>query len=180
MNGRRPLCLNAPSSNRFQNRKFESSIFDSRYSILIPRLRDYPQINSPDPLEGDSDGNMRSILRSPAGTHRDRRRQSRGLRDERLCGAITARFDPCDVLIANTRAIAPGAILSVRPVGVLIMEDNAGEDEKIIAVPSRHTTARYDRIENYTDLPDITVMQIEHFLSHYKDLEPGKWVKIKR
>jgi inorganic pyrophosphatase len=87
--------------------------------------------------------------------------------------------DPCDVLIANTRAIAPGAILSVRPVGVLIMEDNAGEDEKIIAVPSRHTTARYDRIENYTDLPEITVMQIEHFFTHYKDLEPGKWVKIK-
>jgi inorganic pyrophosphatase len=88
--------------------------------------------------------------------------------------------DPCDVLIANTRAIAPGAILSVRPVGVLVMEDNAGEDEKIIAVPSRHTTARYDRIESYTDLPDITVRQIEHFFAHYKDLEPGKWVKIKR
>src|SRR6266851_7868573 len=87
--------------------------------------------------------------------------------------------DPCDVLIANTRAIAPGAILSVRPVGVLIMEDNAGEDEKIIAVPSRHTTARYDRIENYTDLPEITVMQIEHFFTHYKDLEPGKWETIK-
>jgi inorganic pyrophosphatase len=88
--------------------------------------------------------------------------------------------DPCDVLIANTRAIVPGAILSVRPVGVLIMEDNAGEDEKIIAVPSRHTTARYDRVETYTDLPDITVRQIEHFFTHYKDLEPGKWVKIKR
>jgi inorganic pyrophosphatase len=88
--------------------------------------------------------------------------------------------DPCDVLVANTRAIAPGAILSVRPVGVLIMEDNAGEDEKIISVPSRHTTARYDRVESYTDLPDITVMQIEHFFAHYKDLEPGKWVKIKR
>jgi inorganic pyrophosphatase len=88
--------------------------------------------------------------------------------------------DPCDVLIANTRAIVPGAILSVRPVGVLIMEDNAGMDEKIVAVPSRHTTARYDRIETYTDLPEITVRQIEHFFAHYKDLEPGKWVKIKR
>ncbi|WP_019905012.1 inorganic diphosphatase [Methylobacterium sp. 77] len=88
--------------------------------------------------------------------------------------------DPCDVLVANTRAIAPGAIISVRPVGVLVMEDNAGEDEKIIAVPSRHLTMRYDRIENYTDLPDITVQQIQHFFEHYKDLEPGKWVKIKR
>lgn len=86
--------------------------------------------------------------------------------------------DPCDVLVANTRAIAPGAVISVRPVGVLVMEDNAGEDEKIIAVPSRHLTMRYDRIENYTDLPDITIQQIQHFFEHYKDLEPGKWVKI--
>ena len=70
--------------------------------------------------------------------------------------------------------------MSVRPVGVLIMEDNAGEDEKIIAVPSRHLTQRYDRIETYTDLPEITIKQIEHFFEHYKDLEPGKWVKIVR
>ena len=88
--------------------------------------------------------------------------------------------DPCDVLIANTRAIIPGAIMSVRPVGVLLMEDNAGQDEKIVAVPSRHLTQRYDRVESYGDLPDITVQQIEHFFRHYKDLEPGKWVKIVR
>jgi inorganic pyrophosphatase len=88
--------------------------------------------------------------------------------------------DPCDVLIANTRAIAPGAVISVRPVGVLLMQDNAGEDEKIVAVPSRHITQRYDRVESYTDLPEITLKQIEHFFSHYKDLEPGKWVKIVR
>ena len=88
--------------------------------------------------------------------------------------------DPCDVLIANTRAIIPGAIMNVRPVGVLIMEDNAGEDEKIIAVPSGHLTQRYDRVQNYTDLPEITIKQIEHFFEHYKDLEPGKWVKIVR
>ena len=88
--------------------------------------------------------------------------------------------DPCDVLIANTRAIIPGAIMSVRPVGVLVMEDNAGEDEKIIAVPSRHLTQRYDRVSTYGDLPEITIKQIEHFFAHYKDLEPGKWVKIVR
>ena len=88
--------------------------------------------------------------------------------------------DPCDVLVANTRAIIPGAIISVRPVGVLVMEDDGGEDEKIIAVPSHHLTKRYDRIENYTDLPDITIHQIQHFFEHYKDLEPGKWVKIVR
>jgi inorganic pyrophosphatase len=88
--------------------------------------------------------------------------------------------DPCDVLIANTRAIIPGAIMSVRPVGVLVMEDNAGEDEKIIAVPSAHLTQRYHRVQTYTDLPEITIKQIEHFFEHYKDLEPGKWVKIIR
>ena len=88
--------------------------------------------------------------------------------------------DPCDVLVANTRAILPGAIINVRPVGVLIMEDNAGEDEKIIAVPSSRLTKRYDRVLTYTDMPLITIEQIEHFFAHYKDLEPGKWVKIKR
>lgn len=88
--------------------------------------------------------------------------------------------DPCDILAANTRAIIPGAIMSVRPVGVLLMEDDAGIDEKIIAVPSLHLTRRYERIHNYTDLPEITVQQIEHFFAHYKDLEKGKWVTINR
>lgn len=88
--------------------------------------------------------------------------------------------DPCDVLVANTRAIVPGAVMSVRPVGVLIMEDDGGVDEKIIAVPSRKLTARYQSIQRHTDLPEITIQQIEHFFSHYKDLEPGKWVKIMR
>ena len=88
--------------------------------------------------------------------------------------------DPCDVLIANTRAIIPGAVMNVRPVGVLVMEDDGGQDEKIIAVPSSKLTQRYDRVANYTDLPEITIKQIEHFFEHYKDLEPGKWVKIVR
>ena len=88
--------------------------------------------------------------------------------------------DPCDVLVANTRAIVPGAIMSVRPVGVMVMQDEGGEDEKIIAVPSRRLTKRYDRVENYTDLPEITIHQIQHFFEHYKDLEPGKWVKFVR
>jgi inorganic pyrophosphatase len=88
--------------------------------------------------------------------------------------------DPVDVLVANTRAIVPGAIMNVRPVGVLVMEDEAGQDEKIVAVPTSKLTQRYDGVENYTDLPDITIKQIEHFFEHYKDLEPGKWVKIVR
>lgn len=88
--------------------------------------------------------------------------------------------DPCDVLVANTRAIAPGAVMNVRPVGVLVMEDDGGQDEKIIAVPSHKLTQRYDRVQSYTDLPEITIKQIEHFFEHYKDLEPGKWAKIIR
>ena len=86
--------------------------------------------------------------------------------------------DPCDVIVANTRAIAPGAIMSCRIVGVLLMEDEAGGDEKLIAVPSTKLTRRYESVETYRDLPSITLDQIEHFFAHYKDLEPGKWVKI--
>ena len=88
--------------------------------------------------------------------------------------------DPCDVIVANTRAIVPGAIMSCRIVGVLLMEDEAGGDEKLIAVPSAKLTKRYANVADYTDLPEITLKQIEHFFSHYKDLEPGKWVKIVR
>jgi inorganic pyrophosphatase len=86
--------------------------------------------------------------------------------------------DPCDVLVANTRPIIPGAVLSVRPIGVLKMRDEAGGDEKIVAVPGPKLTQRYDGIINYTDLPAITSRQIEHFFTHYKDLEPEKWVEL--
>ncbi len=86
--------------------------------------------------------------------------------------------DPIDVLICNTRQLVPGCVINVRPIGVLIMEDNAGQDEKVIAVPSHALTKRYDHVKNASDLPEITLMQIEHFFEHYKDLEPGKWVKI--
>ena len=86
--------------------------------------------------------------------------------------------DPIDVLIANTRPLIPGSVINVRPIGVLMMEDNAGPDEKIIAVPSTHLTKRYSAIQQYHDLPEITLQQIEHFFQHYKDLESGKWVKL--
>lgn len=86
--------------------------------------------------------------------------------------------DPIDVLICNTRELVPGCVINVRPIGVLIMEDDGGKDEKIIAVPSPHVTRRYESVHDYTDLPEITLKQIEHFFEHYKDLEPGKWVKI--
>ena len=86
--------------------------------------------------------------------------------------------DPIDVLVANTRPIAPGAVINVRPVGVLKMQDEAGGDEKVIAVPVPKLTKRYEHVMNYTDMPEITLQQIRHFFEHYKDLEPGKWVKV--
>lgn len=86
--------------------------------------------------------------------------------------------DPIDVLVANTRPIVPGAVINVRPIGVLRMEDDGGGDEKIIAVPVPRLTKRYQNVHNYTDLPAITREQIQHFFEHYKDLEPGKWVKL--
>lgn len=86
--------------------------------------------------------------------------------------------DPIDVLICNTRPLIPGCVINVCPIGVLAMEDDGGKDEKIIAIPTLKLTKRYVNIHNYTDLPEITLKQIEHFFEHYKDLEPGKWVKI--
>jgi inorganic pyrophosphatase len=86
--------------------------------------------------------------------------------------------DPCDVLVANTRPLLPGSYINVRPIGVLRMTDEAGGDEKIIAVPVNKLTKRYEKVLNYTDLPEITWRQIEHFFLHYKDLEPGKWVNF--
>lgn len=86
--------------------------------------------------------------------------------------------DPIDVLVCNTRTIIPGAVINCRPIGVLVMEDEGGGDEKILAVPTSKISLRYEKVHNYTDLPPISLQQIEHFFVHYKDLEPGKWAKI--
>lgn len=86
--------------------------------------------------------------------------------------------DPIDVLICNTRPLVPGSIINVRPIGVILMEDNAGLDEKVLAVPSPHLTQRWAHVRECADLPEITLKQIEHFFEHYKDLEPGKWAKL--
>ena len=86
--------------------------------------------------------------------------------------------DPIDILVANTRPIFPGAVINVRPIGVLKMQDDGGTDEKIIAVPTLKLTKRYEHVRTYADLPRITLEQIQHFFEHYKDLEPGKWVKL--
>ena len=86
--------------------------------------------------------------------------------------------DPIDVIVCNTRAIVPGAVINCRPVGVLMMEDDGSGDEKIIAVPTSKLTPRYSNIKTYTDLPDILIDQIKHSFAHYKGLAPGKWAKI--
>jgi inorganic pyrophosphatase len=86
--------------------------------------------------------------------------------------------DPIDVLVCNTRPLIPGCVINVRPIGVMLMEDNSGMDEKILAVPSNHLTRRYEKVHSHEDLPEITLQQIVHFFEHYKDLEPGKWVKV--
>jgi len=86
--------------------------------------------------------------------------------------------DPLDVMVVGNRALVPGTVLRSRPVGVLMMEDEAGTDEKIIAVPHPKLTAYYNNVTTYKDLPDILVQRIVHFFEHYKDLEPNKWVKV--
>ena len=83
--------------------------------------------------------------------------------------------DPTDVIIISQRHIVPGAVMAVRPVGVLKMVDEAGGDEKIVAVPASRISKRYDDVKDYTDLPGIMMQQVEHFFTHYKDLEDNKW-----
>jgi inorganic pyrophosphatase len=86
--------------------------------------------------------------------------------------------DPIDVLILNEIPLFPGSVISCRPIGVLKMSDEGGEDEKIMAVPSTKMTKQYVGWKDYTDIPEITRQQVGHFFEHYKDLEPGKWVKV--
>ncbi len=93
-------------------------------------------------------------------------------------GTLADDGDPVDVMVYGNRPLVPGAVVGARPVGVLLMEDEAGLDEKILAVPSARLTRYYSKIQEYTDLPEILIERISHFFEHYKDLEPDKWVKI--
>lgn len=86
--------------------------------------------------------------------------------------------DPMDVMVVGQRALVPGAVVRARPVGVLLMEDDGGIDEKVLAVPHTKLTPFYNKIDTYTDLPEILVERIVHFFTHYKDMEPDKWVKV--
>jgi inorganic pyrophosphatase len=86
--------------------------------------------------------------------------------------------DPIDVLVISAVPVIPGAVVRCRPVGVLVMQDQAGPDEKIVAVPVDDLHPFHADVRNYSDLPQILLQQIEHFFQHYKDLEPSKWTKI--
>src|SRR5262245_5264560 len=86
--------------------------------------------------------------------------------------------DPCDVLVISQVPVVSGAVIRCRPVGALLMKDEAGGDEKIIAVPVDSLAPFYSNIRSYRDLPKIMCEQIAHFFQHYKDLEKGKWVTI--
>ena len=93
---------------------------------------------------------------------------------------LSADGDPCDVLVAGQVPVVPGAVIRCRPVGALLMEDEAGGDEKILAVPVDALHPFYTGVQSYRDLPPIMCEQIAHFFQHYKDLEKGKWVTIVR
>lgn len=88
--------------------------------------------------------------------------------------------DPCDVLVVGQVAVVPGSIIRCRPVGALVMEDEAGMDEKILAVPVDQLHPFYTGIRSYEDLPTVLCEQIAHFFEHYKDLEKGKWARVVR
>jgi inorganic pyrophosphatase len=86
--------------------------------------------------------------------------------------------DPVDVMVIGRMPVLPGAVLRARPIGVLKMIDEAGNDEKILAVPIDKITPVHRAVQSYKDVPEIDLARIAHFFEHYKDLEPNKWVKV--
>ena len=86
--------------------------------------------------------------------------------------------DPADVLVFGRRPLMPGCVVAARPIGVLLMEDEGGQDEKILAVPHTRLHPFFNDVKSYKDLPQILLDQIAHFFEHYKDLESNKWVKV--
>ena len=88
--------------------------------------------------------------------------------------------DPLDVMVVADIPFMPGCVVQARPIGVLLMKDESGQDEKIIAVPTDAVHPHYTKIRTVNDLPEIQLKQIAHFFTHYKDLESGKWVELDR
>ena len=86
--------------------------------------------------------------------------------------------DPVDVLVVMPLPLLPGCVIRCRPVGMLAMRDEAGEDTKVVAVPLDQVFVAYRKVREVRDLPEMTLERIVHFFEHYKDLEKGKWVKV--
>jgi inorganic pyrophosphatase len=86
--------------------------------------------------------------------------------------------DPCDVLVLSPMPLVTGVVVRCRPIGMLKLDDEAGGDAKILAVPIDKLSSLYHHVKSPRDLPEITTRQIAHFFEHYKDLEPGKWVRV--
>lgn len=86
--------------------------------------------------------------------------------------------DPIDVLVLSEYPVTYGAVIPCKPIGVLLMEDEKGEDEKVLAVPSEKMNSEYSKYNEISDIPEVILKKVEHFFEHYKDLEKGKWVKV--
>ena len=94
-------------------------------------------------------------------------------------GTLADDGDPADALVLTPNVpVVPGATIRCRPIGMLQMEDESGQDEKIVCVPHDKIHPQFSRVQAVDDLPEITRQAIEHFFTRYKDLEPGKWVKV--
>ena len=91
---------------------------------------------------------------------------------------IAGDGDPVDVLVVTPFALPPGVVIRCRPLGMLAMEDEGGQDAKLLAVPVDKLTPIYKDVKSHEDMPELLRKQIAHFFEHYKDLEPGKWVKV--
>lgn len=86
--------------------------------------------------------------------------------------------DPVDVLVPTPYPLLSGSVIRCRPIGVLKMSDESGEDAKVVAVPVSKLTKVYDDVQDVNDLPELLRNQIQHFFERYKELEAGKWVKV--
>lgn len=93
-------------------------------------------------------------------------------------GTLAADGDPADALVLTPAAVVPGSVIRARPIGMLKMEDESGQDEKIICVPHDKVHPQFTNVHSVDDLPEITKKAITHFFERYKDLEPNKWVKV--
>ncbi len=94
-------------------------------------------------------------------------------------GTMEEDGDPVDVLVITREPLYPGVVIEARPVALLIMEDEEGPDSKVVAVPKEKLDPTYANIRDVNDIPEALRNKIKHFFEHYKELEPGKWVRVK-